>query len=100
MENGELQVLPLGNGYAWFDTGTPDRLSDASDFVKAIELRQGIQIACLEEYAYKNGWINEEQVNDAIDKYKKTEYGKYLKRMLEKSDNQQYSEIYKSELFQ
>ena len=100
MEMGELKVIPLGSGYAWFDTGTPDRLSDASDFVKAIELRQGIQIACLEEYAYKNGWINEEQVNDAIDKYKKTEYGKYLKRMLEKSDNQQYSEIYKSELFQ
>ena len=100
MDNGELKVIPLGSGYAWFDTGTPDRLSDASDFVKAIELRQGIQIACLEEYAYKNGWINRDQVNEAIDKYKKTEYGNYLQRMLDKSDNQQYSEIYKSELFQ
>lgn len=100
MEMGKLKVIPLGSGYAWFDTGTPDRLSDASDFVKAIELRQGIQIACLEEYSYKNGWINEDQVNKAIEKYKKTEYGKYLQRMLDKKDEPQYSDIYHSELFQ
>ena len=99
MEMGELKVIPLGSGYAWFDTGTPDRLSDASDFVKAIELRQGIQIACLEEYAYYNGWIDESKVKQAIDKYKKTEYGKYLQRMLDRKSKQQYTEIYKSELF-
>ena len=57
MEKGKLKVIPLGDGFAWFDTGTADRLSDASDFVKAIELRQGIQIACLEEIAYKQGWM-------------------------------------------
>lgn len=51
MQNGELKVITLGRGYAWFDTGTPDRLSEAGDFVKAIQLRQGIQIACLEEIA-------------------------------------------------
>ena len=81
MERGDLKVIPLGSGYAWFDTGSPDRLSDASDFVKAIELRQGIQIACLEEYAYKNGWITKEQVLKHAKKYEKTEYGKYLDRI-------------------
>lgn len=100
MDMGELRVIPLGSGYAWFDTGTPDRLSDASDFIKAIELRQGIQIACLEEYAFYNGWIEKEQVEKAIEKYKKTEYGKYLKRMLDRSEKSNYAEIYKSELFQ
>ena len=81
MERGDLNVIPLGSGYAWFDMGSPDRLSDASDFVKAIELRQGIQIACLEEYAYKNGWITTEKVLEHAKKYGKTEYGKYLKRI-------------------
>ena len=81
MERGDLNVIPLGSGYAWFDMGSPDRLSDASDFVKAIELRQGIQIACLEEYAYKNRWINKEQVLEHAKKYDKTEYGKYLERI-------------------
>ena len=54
MKRGNLKVQKLGKGYAWFDTGSPDRLADASDFVKAIELRQGIQIACLEEVAYNS----------------------------------------------
>ncbi len=98
MENGKLQVIPLGNGYAWFDTGSADRLSDASDFVKAIELRQGVQIACLEEIAYRNKWISKEQVLVEAEKYKKTEYGKYLKRIAER-DYEQYKAIYESELF-
>ena len=82
MEKGNLNVISLGRGYAWFDTGTPDRLNDASDFVKAIELRQGIQIACLEEIAYKNGWITKEQTLLQAEKYKKTEYGKYIKKVV------------------
>ena len=98
MEMGKLKVIPLGDGYAWFDTGTADRLSDASDFVKAIELRQGVQIACLEEIAYKQGWITKEVVEEAIQGYKKTEYGKYLKKMLE-DEEKDYHEIYESELF-
>ena len=73
MERGKLQVIPLGNGYAWFDTGTPDRLGDASDFVKAIQLRQGIQIACIEEIAYRNEWITKEDLLKLGDKFKKTE---------------------------
>lgn len=96
MEMGKLQVIPLGDGYAWFDTGSADRLADASDFVKAIELRQGIQIACLEEIAYRNEWITKEQVLQESKKYAKTEYGKYLKKIGEMKD---YSKIYQSELF-
>ncbi len=98
MEKGKLQVIPLGNGYAWFDTGSADRLSDASDFVKAIELRQGIQIACLEEIAYRNQWIDKDTILDYAKKYKKTEYGKYLKRVAEE-EIKKYSEIYTNDLF-
>lgn len=98
MEKGKLKVIPLGNGYAWFDTGTPDRLSDASDYVKAIELRQGVQIACLEEYAYKNNWISKEQLLEHAKKYKKTEYGKYLKQISEEEINS-YENIFDGELF-
>lgn len=82
MEKGKLKVIPLGRGFAWFYTGTPDRLNDASDFVKAIELRQGIQIACLEEIAFKNGWITKEQTLELAEKYKKTEYGKYIMKVV------------------
>ena len=98
MEKGKLKVIPLGNGYAWFDTGTPDRLSDACDYVKAIELRQGVQIACLEEYAFKNGWISKEKILEHAKKYKKTEYGKYLQQVAEDEGNS-YEHIFDGELF-
>ena len=98
MERGKLQVLPLGNGYAWFDTGSPDRLSDAADFVKAIELRQGIQIACLEEIAYRNEWINKEELLELSKKCYKTEYGKYLNR-ISNEDFERFKEIYENDLF-
>ena len=98
MKKGKLKVIPLGTGYAWFDTGTADRLADASDFVKAIELRQGTQIACLEEYAYKNGWITKDTVMKHVEKYKKTEYGKYLKRVIEEKPNA-YKNIFDGALF-
>ena len=98
MEQGKLKVIPLGSGYAWFDTGSADRLSDASDYVKAIELRQGVQIACLEEIAYRNEWISKDTVLEEAERYKKTEYGKYLKKIAEQ-DYKQYKEIYESNLF-
>ena len=98
MEKGKLKVIPLGDGFAWFDTGTADRLADASDFVKAIELRQGTQIACLEEIAYKQGWMEKEEVEKAIEGYKKTSYGKYLEKVLE-TEEVDYHEIYESDLF-
>ena len=78
MKKGNLKVSKLGRGFAWFDTGSPDRLDDASDFVKAIELRQGTQVACLEEIALKNNWITKEQAIELGNKYSKTEYGKYI----------------------
>lgn len=98
MEQGKLQVIPLGNGYAWFDTGSPDRLSDATDFVRAIELRQGIQIACLEEIAYRNEWISKDELLVSYEKCHKTEYGKYLKKIAAE-DFQVYKAVYESELF-
>lgn len=81
MENNDLKVITLGRGYAWFDTGTPDRLNEAGDFVRAIELRQGIQIACLEEIAYNNKWITKEQLLEQAKYYKKTDYGKYIEKI-------------------
>ena len=81
MENNDLKVITLGRGYAWFDTGTPDRLNEAGDFVRAIELRQGIQIACLEEIAYNNKWISKEQLLEQAKYYKKTDYGKYIEKI-------------------
>ena len=97
MEKGKLKVIPLGKGYAWFDTGTPDRLNDACDYVKAIELRQGVQIACLEEYSYKNNWITKEQLLEHAEKYKKTEYGKYLRQVADEENS--YEHIFDGELF-
>ncbi len=87
MENGKLKVIPLGDGYAWFDTGTPDRLADASDFVKAIELRQGTQIACLEEIAYKNHWITKNDIEKAANTFKKSAYGEHLFNVLNEKNN-------------
>ena len=98
MEKGKLRVIPLGDGYAWFDTGTPDRLSDASDFVKAIELRQGTQIACLEEIAYKNDWITKEELEKAANAFKKSAYGQHLFNVLNKKDKS-YIDIFKNNTF-
>lgn len=89
MKNEKLKVVPLGTGFAWFDTGTPDRLADASDYVKAIQLRQDTQIACLEEIAYKNNWISQEQLKQVAQKYEKTDYGRHLNKLLD--NNQPFS---------
>ena len=62
LEKGKLDVVTLGRGYAWLDTGTMDALSEATEFIKVIENRQGIQISAIEEIAYKNGWITKEQL--------------------------------------
>ena len=78
MENGKLKVVPLERGYAWFDMGTPEGLLDASNYVKAIETRQGLQIACIEEIAYKNKWIERSKLLEFAKKYSKTNYGNYL----------------------
>ena len=81
LEQDELKVVTLGRGYAWLDTGTIDSLNEAADFVKAVEVRAGISIAVLEEIAYKNGWINKEQLLESAKAYGKAPYGQYLQKV-------------------
>jgi len=83
LEEGLLNVVTLGRGYSWLDTGTMDSLSDASEFVRVIENRQGIQIASLEEIAYKNDWITKEKLIEAAEFYSKSKYGQHLKMVAE-----------------
>ena len=78
LEAGELFVERMGRGYAWLDTGTHESLLEASEFVKAIEHRQGLKIACLEEIALHNGWIDTAQVRARAQLMRKSEYGEYL----------------------
>ncbi len=78
-----LDVQLLQRGFAWLDTGTMDSLADASDFVRVIQKRQGIQIAAPEEIAFHNGWISKEQLLEAGEKYKKSSYGQYLLKVAE-----------------
>ena len=83
LENGELDVALLGKGFTWLDTGTQESLVDATNFVYTVESHEHRKIACLEEIAYKNGWISREKVWEAYELYKKNEYGKYLKDVLD-----------------
>lgn len=82
LERGDLQVELLGRGFAWLDTGTHDSLMDASQFIHTIEKRQGMKVACLEEIGYRNKWLSAEGVAAQAERLKKTEYGAYLKRLL------------------
>lgn len=79
----KLKVQTLQRGFAWLDTGTHDSLSEASTFIEVIEKRQGLKIACLEEIAFKKGWINTSQLLDAAKPMLKNEYGKYLLKLVE-----------------
>ena len=83
LENGELDVAVLGQGFTWLDTGTHESLVDATNFVHTIETHSHRKIACLEEIAYLNGWINADQMQEAYEKYKNNQYGKYLKDVLD-----------------
>ncbi|MGN6460311.1 MAG: glucose-1-phosphate thymidylyltransferase RfbA [Pseudolabrys sp.] len=80
---GKLKVQQLGRGFAWLDTGTHESLLEASEFVRAIEHRQGLKIACLEEIAYANGWISADQVSAIAGTMPKTSYGEYLHSLLQ-----------------
>ncbi|WP_127959515.1 glucose-1-phosphate thymidylyltransferase RfbA [Serratia microhaemolytica] len=82
LEQGQLRVELLGRGFAWLDTGTHDSLIEASTFVQTVEKRQGFKIACLEEIAWRNGWLSDDQVRDAASMLAKTAYGDYLLELL------------------
>lgn len=81
LEAGELNVEVLGRGVAWLDTGSPDSLLEAAEFVKVIEHRQGLKIACLEEIAYNKDWITKDELLATADRLGKTEYAVYLRKM-------------------
>lgn len=83
LERGDLRVKTLGRGYSWLDTGTVDSLNDASEFVRVIQTRSGIEISALEEIAYRNNWISKEQLLESAKLYGKSPYGKHLRRVAE-----------------
>lgn len=86
LQAGELKVQLLGRGFAWLDTGTHDSLSEASTFVEVIEKRQGLKVACLEEIAFKQGWISAERLRVVAEPMRKNPYGQYLLRLAQKDE--------------
>ena len=82
LEAGRLHVKIMGRGFAWLDTGTHQSLADATSFVRAIEERQGLQVCCIEEIAWRQGWISAEQVRELAAAYGKSSYGTYLKALV------------------
>ena len=83
LADGELKVQTLGRGFAWLDTGTHDSLSDVSVYIETIEKRQGLKVACLEEIAYRNGWISAEKLREGAQPMLKNQYGQYLLRVID-----------------
>jgi glucose-1-phosphate thymidylyltransferase len=83
LQDGSLNVVTLGRGYAWLDTGTMDSLFEAAEFVRITERNQGFAIAALEEIAYSNGWITKERLLDCAKRYGKSPYGEHLRNAAE-----------------
>ncbi|HEY2356937.1 MAG TPA: glucose-1-phosphate thymidylyltransferase RfbA [Phenylobacterium sp.] len=83
LDAGQLNVELLGRGFAWLDTGTHDSLIQAGEFIRAVEQRQGLRIGCLEEIAFRRGWIDAQQLRRLADTLAKSEYGQYLRRLAE-----------------
>ena len=83
LKRGDLHVERLGRGFAWLDTGTYDSMLDAGNFIRTIETRQGLQVACLQEIAYDNGWMTKEQIRQTCANLGKTNYSQYLMRLIE-----------------
>ena len=83
LEKKQLSVEVLGRGFAWLDTGTNSSLLEAASFVSTLEKRQGFKVSCLEEIAWRQGWINDNQLEDLFSNFSDSDYGAYLKRLLE-----------------
>ncbi len=83
LEDGELKVQTLPRGFAWLDTGTHDSLAEASIYVEVLEKRQGLKIACLEDIAYRNGWIDEDRMRELAKPMLKNQYGQYLLKVID-----------------
>ena len=83
LRRGQLHVEVFKRGYAWLDTGTHDSMLDAANFIRTVETRQGLQIACLQEIAYENGWMSKDDIRESVKDMLKTEYGQYLLRLIE-----------------
>lgn len=83
LKDGELKVQTLGRGFAWLDTGTHDSLSEASTYIEVLEKRQGLKVACLEEIAFRQGWIDEDRMRELALPMQKNQYGQYLLRVIE-----------------
>ena len=83
LRRGQLHVEIFKRGYAWLDTGTHDSMLDAANFIRTVETRQGLQIACLQEIAYENGWMSKDNIRESVKDMLKTEYGQYLLRLIE-----------------
>lgn len=81
LEEGNMNVVTLGRGYAWLDTGTMDALAEATEFVRVLENRQGIKVSAVEEIAYRNGWITKDKLIESAKLYGKSTYGKHLKQV-------------------
>ena len=84
LQDGSLNVQLLGRGFAWLDTGTHESLHDAAAFVRTIQNVQNLQVACLEEIAWRNGWLTSERLRELAEPMKKNEYGQHLLRLLAK----------------
>ena len=83
LRRDQLHVEIFKRGYAWLDTGTHDSMLDAANFIRTVETRQGLQIACLQEIAYENGWMTADDVRESVQDMLKTEYGQYLLRLID-----------------
>ncbi len=83
LEQNRTSVQKLGRGFAWLDTGTPESMNDAANFIQSIQNRQGVQVAALEEIAFRKGWISAEQLKELAEPMKKNEYGQYLLQLAE-----------------
>lgn len=95
LADGELKVQTLGRGFAWLDTGTHDSLSEASTYIEVLEKRQGLKVACLEEIAYRQGWITEARMRELARPMLKNQYGQYLLRVIDevgRTENQFWDE--------